>query len=326
MKTKISLKTLLPLLAAFIILLPLRSHAFGPVTDLTDNYLTLSDGQVMHYYDEGNPKGKPLLMVHGYPASAYLYRGIIKELCPTRFGEYRCLAMTHIGFGKSSCPGDGTSVGPMYEVEKLEEFILALDLQDYAAVVHDWGGPIGTLASLRHHERLSHLIVLNTMLTFPEEELLAKVMDTAETFFATDRPFIEYVYDGIVAAAMQVLTNSKLPRDVLDEYREPFEGNMGACRTHAGINLFAKAHSDEELFAEIEEKVKDHWQEKPARLFWGLDDPLFGNRTSTGIEVHERIEALLPQADTVVFDASHFMQEDQPENIAAEIRNFVPGY
>lgn len=299
-------------------------QAWTAIPDLQDRFLTLPDGQVMHYYEEGNPDGKTLLMVHGYPTSAFLYRNIVAALCPDDTSEYRCIAMTHIGFGKSSCPGEGYDVGPLYAVAQLEAFILAKDLTDFAAVVHDWGGPIGTLASLRHSERLSHLVILNTMLTFPEEDVVGRIMDFAEDWFSTERTLIEWAYDGLVGAGIQALTDHRLTRKERDEYEDPFNGELGACRAHAGVNLFAKAHSEEGMFAEIADRAAVDWSEQPVVLFWGLDDPLFGNRTQKGVEIHERIEALFPQASTVVFDANHFMQEDQPDGIAAEIRNFVP--
>lgn len=319
------------LVLMFFLMLAQYSQAFGPVPDvfprgIPDHYLTLPNGDVMHYYDEGNPQGKPVLMVHGYPTSAFLYRHIIAELCPDRQSEYRCIAMTHIGFGKSSCPGDGSAIGPVYEVARLEEFIQQLNLQDTGLIVHDWGGPIGTLAGLRHHERISHLVILNTMLTFPESELLAELMDWAEQWFGEERPLIEHLYDRYVAVGMQALTNHYLRWSELAVYRAPFNGPDGACRTHAGVNLFARAHADEALFTEIAQRAQADWQTKPTVIFWGLDDPLFGNRTNRGVEVHERIEGLFPQADTIVFDANHFMQEDQPQGIAAEIRTFIPGY
>ena len=299
-------------------------QAWTQIPDLQDRYLTLPDGQTMHYYDEGNPDGKPLLMVHGYPTSAFLYRNIVADLCPDETSEYRCIAMTHIGFGKSSCPDEGYDVGPVYAVSQLEAFILAMDLTDFATVVHDWGGPIGTLASLRHSERVSHLVILNTMLTFPEKDLVGRIMDFAEEWFSTQRTLIEWSYDGLVGTGIQALTNHHLTRKERAEYEDPFNGELGACRAHAGVNLFAKAHSEEGMFAEIADRAVTDWANKPTVLFWGLDDPLFGNRTQKGIDIHERIEALFPQAGTVVFDANHFMQEDQPEGIAAEIRNFVP--
>ena len=162
--------------------------------DHDDHYLKLTNGNTMHYYDVGNKHAKTLLLVHGYPASAYLYRYITDDLCGAPDSLYRCIAMTHIGFGKSSCPGDGSVISPLYEVDQLEEFIEMMGINDFAAIVHDWGGPIGTAASLRHSEKLTHLVVLNTVLTLPEEGFLHRLMDVARDYFSSPRWFFEKLY------------------------------------------------------------------------------------------------------------------------------------
>ena len=85
------------------------------IPDLEDHYQTLPSGETLHYYHTGNPSGKPILLLHGYPTSATLYRNIITELCPDHSSEYQCIAVSMVGFGKSSCPGDGSMVSPLYD-------------------------------------------------------------------------------------------------------------------------------------------------------------------------------------------------------------------
>jgi len=92
----------------------------------------------MHYLEAGNPAGKPILFVHGYPSSAYLYRNVITRVCPDSASAYRCIAISQIGFGKSSCPEDGSVVSPLYEVNALELFIQQMGLTDAGLVAHDW--------------------------------------------------------------------------------------------------------------------------------------------------------------------------------------------
>ncbi|MEH6592862.1 MAG: alpha/beta fold hydrolase [Halioglobus sp.] len=79
-------------------------------------------------------------MAHGYPASAYLYRYIIQNLCGDEDTQFRCIAMSHVGFGQPSCPGNGSAVGPLYLAGQLQLFIETMQLDDMALVIHDWGG------------------------------------------------------------------------------------------------------------------------------------------------------------------------------------------
>ncbi len=300
------------------------------IPDLEDHYQTLPSGETLHYYHTGNPSGKPILLLHGYPTSATLYRNIITELCPDHSSEYQCIAVSMVGFGKSSCPGDGSMVSPLYEVEQLESFIQTLDLQNAAFVVHDWGGPIGTLAGLRNSDRFSHLAILNTILEFPEFPILEQAMGLTADFFAQPRPILEALYPQAMSAAIQAMTTAYLSQDVLKQYRAPFQANqdnsktLANCRIHAGINLFAKGHSDKTLFFEIAQLAPEVWSQKPARFFWSTNDPLLGSKSIIGRAAHADMEKLFPHAATVSIEsASHFLQEDKPAEIARGIQDFL---
>jgi haloalkane dehalogenase len=54
----------------------------------------------MHYVDEG--KGEPVLLLHGEPTWAYLYRKVIPRLTLS----HRCVAPDYFGFGRSDKPTD----------------------------------------------------------------------------------------------------------------------------------------------------------------------------------------------------------------------------
>jgi haloalkane dehalogenase len=292
--------------------------------DLEDKYLALPNGDTMHYTEIGNENGKPLLFVHGFPASAFLYRHVMEELCGSPATPFRCIAMTHIGFGKSSCPGDASIISPLYEVDRLEEFIDIMGLECFAAIVHDWGGPIGTAASLRHAEKMTHLIILNTLLTLPDSGVLFTMMDTFKDFFSKPRPAVEACYPTAISLTMQALTTTWLSDNEREQYWKPFDGDDGACKVYAGINLFSKGHQDAKLFDEIAQNIVKKWHDKPAVFIWGADDPILGPNSKVGKKEHKEMEELLPQAKThIISGASHFLQEDRPVEIAEKIRGFL---
>ena len=293
-----------------------------PDIALSDHFVELPNGNRVHYYDEGNPRGKPLLLVHGYPASAYLYRYIIQDLCGDEDSQFRCIAMTHVGFGQSSCPGDGSAVGPLYLVDQLQLFIDTLQLDDMALVIHDWGGPIGAAAGMRVADKLSHLIVLNTALTPPWVGSLDGLMEFSRQYISEPRPLLERVYPFLIRVAMQHLTTASLSDETLTVYSSPFEGEIGKCRVHATMNLFSKAKLEERLFDEIATGITLRWTGKPAVFIWSTEDPILSIESDP--ESFARNQALLPQAETRVIEGgNHFLQEDRPDEIAAEIRLFM---
>ena len=68
-----------------------------PGYDFEPHYVE-QDGLRMHYVDEGD--GAPVLLLHGEPTWAYLYRKVIREVAPVA----RCIAPDYFGFGRSDKP------------------------------------------------------------------------------------------------------------------------------------------------------------------------------------------------------------------------------
>jgi haloalkane dehalogenase len=113
----------------------------------------------MHYADEGS--GTPIVLLHGEPTWSYLYRDIIPYLATA----HRVIAPDYLGFGKSDSP-IGVEYTALEHVERLEALIEQLDLRDVTLVMHDWGGMIGGLVAARRPERFARLVVMNCFLPF----------------------------------------------------------------------------------------------------------------------------------------------------------------
>ena len=122
----------------------------------------------MHYVDEG--AGDPVLLLHGEPTWAFLYRKIIAELV----GSARCVAPDYFGFGRSDKPTEPAFYSYDRHVESIARLAAELDLQKITLVVQDWGGPIGFRFAVEHPERIARLVVLNTGIgaRAPNEEWL----------------------------------------------------------------------------------------------------------------------------------------------------------
>lgn len=117
---------------------------------------TTAPGFRMHYVDEGS--GQPIILIHGEPTWAYLYRNFIPPLAR----HFRVIAPDHMGFGKSATPSDAD-----YTLERhaanLGRLIEELDLRDITLVMQDWGGPIGTVVASRYPDRVKRFVAMNTI-------------------------------------------------------------------------------------------------------------------------------------------------------------------
>ena len=114
-------------------------------------------GLSVHYVDEGI--GPVVVLFHGEPTWSFLYRKVIRVL---RDAGFRAIAPDYPGFGRSDKPTDPG----FYTYDNLVAAMLALidhlDLRNAAAVVQDWGGPIGLRVATERSDRFTRLSILNT--------------------------------------------------------------------------------------------------------------------------------------------------------------------
>jgi haloalkane dehalogenase len=119
-------------------------------------HFTTAPGFRMHYVDEGS--GEPIILIHGEPTWSYLYRNFIPPLSR----RFRVIAPDNMGFGKSETPADADYTLDRH-ARNLARLIEELDLRDITLVMQDWGGPMGTVVSARHPDRIKRFVAMNTV-------------------------------------------------------------------------------------------------------------------------------------------------------------------
>ena len=268
-----------------------------PGYDFEPHYVEVGDVR-MHYVDEGS--GPPVVMFHGEPSWAYLYR---KMIPPVVESGRRAVVPDLAGFGRSDKPTDFDWYSYDRHVEQVSGVLAGLDLSDAVVVVQDWGGPIGLRWAVDNADRVAALVILNTGL------FTGRVSKgfTAWQDFARRNP------DLPVGFVVNGATASELPDDVVAAYEAPFpsaESKGGA----ATFPLLVPTSSDQPGAAEMG-RVADElgrW-DKPCLVAFSDSDPVFPFPRAGDAFV-----SLVPTAgDQVrVADAAHFLQEDKGEEIA----------
>ena len=130
------------------------------------HFLELAPNINMHYLDEGEGEGDPILLIHGIPTSSFLWRNIIPHLT----NQGRVIAIDLINFGKSS-KVDRYSLDD--QAQYLGKFVEQLNLQNIRLVLHDYGGPVGLHFAQANPERISGLALFETAFApFPSAELV----------------------------------------------------------------------------------------------------------------------------------------------------------
>jgi pimeloyl-ACP methyl ester carboxylesterase len=252
--------------------------------------------------------GPPVLLVHGWPTSSYLWRGLMPAIAEAN----RAIAIDLPGFGGSSKP-----TGVRYDFELFETAIdgllEALGLDSVAIAVHDLGGPVGLHWAIGRPQRVERLAVLNT-LVYPEfSEAVVQFIE------ACSNPEVRKVLtspEGLEAAMRLGLADeTKLTAEALAAVREPFETDDDRrALADAGIGL------ELEGFTEIAAGLGS--LEVPVRVIYGERDRILPDVGET----MARLAADLPQAEvTPLADCGHFLQEEEPELIGGLLARFLAG-
>ena len=276
----------------------LPEYAFEP------RYLD-QDGLRIHYVDEG--AGEPLLLLHGEPSWAFLYRKLIPPLASVA----RVVAPDYFGFGRSDKPTRMEDYSYDFHYGSIERLADELDLREATVVVQDWGGPIGLRLAVERPDRVGRLVILNTGIgagRAPSEEWLRF------------REFMRRVgTDLIPGQLVRISCVNELPDDVVEAYNAPFP----TPESKAGVLAFPElvpaepGHPSAAKMLEVRAGLKG-W-EKPALVLFSDSDPIFPPAAA------ERMAARIPGAGPaeIVAGAGHFLQEEKGEEIAERIVRFL---
>jgi haloalkane dehalogenase len=276
----------------------LPGYAFEP------HYLE-QDGLRMHYVEEGT--GDPVLLLHGEPTWAFLYRTMI----PAIAGVARAVAPDYFGFGRSDKPIRIEDYSYDFHYHSIERFADELDLRETTVVVQDWGGPIGLRLAVEHPERVARLVILNTGVgagRAPSEEWLRF------------RAFVRRVGTDLVPGQLiRISAVAGLDDDVVEAYNAPFP----TPESKAGVLAFPELvpteidHPSAKRMLEVRAGL-ERW-EKPALVLFSDSDPIFSTAAA------ERMAARIPGAGPaeIVVGAGHFLQEEKGEEMADRIVRFL---
>jgi haloalkane dehalogenase len=286
---------------------PLPLYAADMVgTDYKSFLVEVEPGIKMHVLEVG--EGYPVYMQHGNPTSGFLYRKVAGALPRDRF---RVIMPTLVGLGFSSKvpASEHTLENHLRWTAKLIE---TLDLEQVIYVGQDWGGPTGMGALARNPGVLQGAVVMNTGFNAPTEE-----GDISSAHAAVKTPVVGEFMLEIFGSIFDRLPGAQgdpasMPEDVLALYGRPLkdDGNIKAPLAMMRMVSDGPDHPSAEQMLEIEAYAKT--LDVPVRIVWGMADPILGDKL-------DAMKANFPNAAVTETKAGHFLQEEVPEVIAAEV-------
>jgi haloalkane dehalogenase len=253
------------------------------------------------FREEGAEDGPVALMVHGYPESGYMWRGVMPAVAQA---GWRAIAVDLPGFGDSPADPPGTWERQVEAVERLHS---GLGLGPVALVVHDWGGLIGMRWACDHPDAVRALSISST--GFFADGKWHGMAQALRTEGQGEELVEEMTRDAFAAMLRQVSTG--IDAEAVDEYWKAFadpDRRRGQLELYRSGD-FEKLEPYDGCLAGLD---------VPTKVIWGEADPF------APVAGAHRLKAEIPGSELVVIEgAGHFVVEDAPERYATELGGFL---
>jgi pimeloyl-ACP methyl ester carboxylesterase len=129
----------------------------GLMTSPDDGQMIEANG--ISLYVEEHGEGVPVLMLHGWPDSARLWRHQVPVLAGR---GYRVITPDLRGFGRSEQPAEVRSYGLRNVVGDVTALLDRLGVAAAHVVGHDWGGAVAWLTAIMRPDRVRTLTVISS--------------------------------------------------------------------------------------------------------------------------------------------------------------------
>ena len=120
----------------------------------------LINGVWVHYQEAGAEKAPPLLLIHGFTASNFVWSDVLLRVAESGF---RVIAPDLVGFGFSGKPKDGE-----YTIEAQARMIIGLmdhlGLERATLVGSSYGGAVAASCALDYEERVERLVLVDAVI------------------------------------------------------------------------------------------------------------------------------------------------------------------
>ena len=264
------------------------------------------DGATVHFQEFGDPANPTLLLIHGFTASAYVWKTVAPALAAEGF---HAIAVDLIGFGYSDKPS-WFDYKITSQARMISRFMNRLGIGRAMVIGSSYGGAVSLTLALDYPERVEKLIlvdaVINDEATNHPIMKLAKIPGLGEVltpFLLDSKAFMKIRMQGSLAPANHHL----ITKDRIESIIRPLQAKDGHNAVlQSGRNWDA---------ARIEEDA--HLIQQPTLIIWGEED--------TVIPIHNGemlYNSILNSRLVVLKNCGHVPQEEKPELVTALVSGF----
>ncbi|MEX2415848.1 MAG: alpha/beta fold hydrolase [Paenibacillaceae bacterium] len=278
-------------------------------------YLKVEGGQLA-YLDEGTHNKQVIVLMHGMPANSWLYRKVIPHL--TEAG-LRVIAPDLLGFGASDKPTDLDNYTLKKQANRIFTLMNHLKIDKWTQVCHDLGGPWTFEMVDRGPQHIEKLIV----------------MDTSTYMEGFYPPKLVGIMGGPMGPMMFSIMRSRLMgKKMIGDFFKSFVGYPENLTDEVIRGYWQPLHEGATRpFRQFTKNFKfmlaqfDRYQtalrryQKPAMIIWAKKDAAMDYKI---MPAQFARDLQVPAERIHIFeDASHFMQEDKPQELGKLFADFV---
>ena len=258
------------------------------------------DGVDLHYVEAGS--GPPLLLLHGLNGSTFSFRLLMPYLTP----HFRAIALDLMGFGYSDRPQHRDySLGA--QARLVAGFLDTLGIEKASVLGHSLGGAVAMHLALEFPERVDRLILASsasdaeTRRGLRSSRLVRPLLPVVAAFTVQNQRF----------RRMSLRSACYDPAFITPEV---IEGYMGPTRVRGHLRALGSLMVDRRKDLPLEPSTIS----QPVLIIWGAADRWLPASHA------ERLRALIPNSRlTVIENAGHLVLEEQPEEAAHDIIDFL---
>jgi len=259
-------------------------------------------GRRIAYHRAGG--GDPLLLVHGITTYSFIWRKVM----PLLADKYDVIAVDLLGCGDSDKPLD-RSYSLTSPAGYLKDFLDAIGIAKIHFVGHDLGGGMGQIFAVRHPDMLHDLTMINTV---------AHDFWPVQPIIAMRTPIIrQFMMAAVDIGAFKLIVKrglyhkDHLTPDLMELFMKPMRTPDG----RKAFLHFARCLDNRNL-TEIEADLQK--LAMPVLIIRGDADVYLT------AAIAERLRREIPSSELArIATGGHFIQEDEPEQIAHLITEFI---
>jgi haloacetate dehalogenase len=277
-----------------------------------DHRTTRANGIRINLWMGGN--GPPVLLLHGYPQTAQMWR----KIAPRLADQYTVVCPDLRGYGDSDKPRDGYDKKTM--ARDMHELMLGLGHTAYALVAHDRGARVAHRQALDYPDAVTRLCVLDivpthTLFARTDRHLAAaywhffffQAPDLPEVLTsAAPEPFLRYMFRALAFHPGAI--DEAMTREYLRAFTLP-----GTIRATLEDYRAAATRDFEDDEKDLARRVRC-----PVLAIWGEFGRMHG--------LFDVLATWKEKASAVQghpLPCGHFIPEEAPDELLAELRTFL---